>query len=187
MGISEMFTVLIACVFVNNYTLEHFMGFEHIASDTTKSLKYNGKVSLLLTLVLLIATTITFPLDMWLLSAGFEWARTISYVLVIALSVFIVEKLLMQRTSDWLKYDSFNVILNSIVLGTLLLNKSYNYDWLTSYVAVIGTGVGYFGVAQVVCGLRKRIDMKAVPESFRGIPIYLATLAIISFTVYAFA
>ena len=29
--------------------------------------------------------------------------------------------------------------------------------------------------------------MKAVPESFRGVPIYLATLAIISFTVYAFA
>ena len=116
-----------------------------------------------------------------------EWARTLSYVLVIVFSVFIVEKLIMTRTTDWLKYDSINVILNSVVLGTLLLNKSYNYDWLTSYVAVIGTGVGYFGVAQVVCGLRKRIDMKAVPESFRGVPIYLATLAIISFTVYAFA
>ena len=187
MSISEMFTVLIACVFVNNYTLEHFMGFEHIASDTSKSLKYNGRVSLLLTVVLLIATSITFPLDKWVLSNSLERARTLSYVLVIAFSVFIVEKLIMTRTTDWLKYDSINVILNSVVLGTLLLNKSYNYDWLTSYVAVIGTGVGYFGVAQVVCGLRKRIDMKAVPESFRGVPIYLATLAIISFTVYAFA
>ena len=187
MSISEMFTVLIACVFVNNYTLEHFMGFEHIASDTSKSLKYNFRVSLLLTVVLLIATSITFPLDKWVLSNSLEWARTLSYVLVIAFSVFIVEKLIMTRTTDWLKYDSINVILNSVVLGTLLLNKSYNYDWLTSYVAVIGTGVGYFGVAQVVCGLRKRIDMKAVPESFRGVPIYLATLAIISFTVYAFA
>ncbi len=187
MSVSEMFSVLIACVFVNNYTLEHFMGFEHIAADTTKSLKYNGRVSLLFTVVLLIATTITFPLDKWVISGSFEWARTLVYVLVIALSVFIVEKLIMTRTTEWLKYDSISIILNSVVLGTLLLNKSYNYDWLTSYVAVIGTGIGYFGVAQIVCGLRKRIDMKAVPESFRGVPIYLATLAIISFTVYAFA
>ena len=74
MSISEMFTVLIACVFVNNYTLEHFMGFEHIASDTSKSLKYNGRVSLLLTVILLIATSITFPLDKWVLSNSLEWA-----------------------------------------------------------------------------------------------------------------
>lgn len=187
MSVSEMFAVFIGCVFANNFVLTHFVGFEHIGSDSKKDWKYNGRVSLLFTVVLLVATTIAFPLDKWVISNGFEWARTLSYVLVIAFSVFIVEKLIMTRTTDWLKYDSINVILNSVVLGTLLLNKSYNYDWLTSYVAVIGTGVGYFGVAQVVCGLRKRIDMKAVPESFRGVPIYLATLAIISFTVYAFA
>ena len=29
--------------------------------------------------------------------------------------------------------------------------------------------------------------MKAVPECFRGVPIYLATLAILSLAIYAFA
>ena len=93
----------------------------------------------------------------------------------------------MKRISGCLKYESINVVINSIVLGTLLFNQSYSYGWLTSYFAVIGTGIGYFLVAMVVSGLRKRIDMKAVPESFRGVPIYLATLAILSLAIYAFA
>ena len=188
MSFSEMLAVLIGCVFVNNYVLVRFVGFEHIANDSKKNAKYNAKVSLLFTLILVIATTITFPLDKWvLIPNGFEWARNLVYVIVIALSVFLVETLIMKRTAEWLKYDSINVVLNSVVLGTLLFNQSYNYDWLTSYFAVIGTGIGYFLVATIVSGLRKRIDMKAVPESFRGVPIYLATLTIISLAVYAFA
>lgn len=187
MGISEMFAVLIGCVFVNNYVLAHFVGFESIGADSSKDAKYNGKVSLLLTLVLIIATTITFPLEKWVIGTNFAWSRNLVYILIISLTVFIVEKLIMKRISGCLKYESINVVINSIVLGTLLFNQSYNYGWLTSYVAVIGTGIGYFLVAMVVSGLRKRIDMKAVPESFRGVPIYLATLAILSLAIYAFA
>lgn len=187
MSVSEMFAVFIGCVFANNFVLTHFVGFEHIGSDSKKDWKYNGRVSLLFTVVLLIATTIAFPLDKWVISNGFEWARTLVYVLVIALSVFLVQVLVMKRIPEWLKYDSICVVLNSVVLGTLLLNQSYGYGWLTSYISVIGVGVGYFLVAIVVSGLRKRIDMKAVPESFRGVPIYLATLAILSLSVYAFA
>lgn len=187
MSFSEMFAVLIACVFVNNYVLGHFVGFEQIASDSKKNLMYNLRVSVMLVFVLLLATTITFPLDKWVLSNGLEWARTLTYVLVIAFIVFLLKKFVMDKFAQVLKYDTFAIILNSVVLGTLLFNKSYNYDLSTSYFAVLGTGVGYFGISQVVSGLRKRIDMKAVPESFRGIPIYLATLAIISLTIYAFA
>ena len=38
MGISEMFAVLIGCVFVNNYVLAHFVGFESIGADSSKDL-----------------------------------------------------------------------------------------------------------------------------------------------------
>lgn len=187
MNISELFAVLIGCVFVNNYILMHYVGFEHIASDSKKNLKYNAKVSLLFTVVLVLATTITFPLEKFVLSPTAAWARNLVYVLVIALIAFVVKKLVLCRKEECLKYESINIILNSLVLGTLLLNQSYGYNLVTSYVAVLGTGIGYFLVSMVVCGLRKRIDMKSVPESFRGIPIYLATIAIISLSVYAFA
>ena len=106
MSFSEMLAVLIGCVFVNNYVLVRFVGFEHIANDSKKNAKYNAKVSLLFTLILVIATTITFPLDKWvLIPNGFEWARNLVYVIVIALSVFLVETLIMKRTAEWLKYD----------------------------------------------------------------------------------
>ena len=52
---------------------------------------------------------------------------------------------------------------------------------------VLGTGIGYFLVSMVVSGIGRRIDEKAIPESFRGVPIFLATLAIMSLAVYAFA
>lgn len=187
MSFSEMMTVLIGCVLVNNYVLQHFVGFEHIGEDSKKNALYNAKVALLLTLVLVVATTITYPIEKWVISPNAEWARTLVYVLVTAFSSFAVDKLLVKRTEKWLKYDSANVVFNSIVLGTLLLAQSYQYSWIASYFAVVGTGIGYFVVASVVSGLRKRIDMKAVPESFRGLPIYMATLAIMSLAVFAFA
>ena len=77
--------------------------------------------------------------------------------------------------------------LNSIVLGTLLLSSSNGLGWGASYVAVIGTGLGYFLVSMVISGIGRRIDEKAIPESFRGVPIFLATLSIMSLAVYAFA
>ena len=39
----------------------------------------------------------------------------------------------------------------------------------------------------VISGIGRRIDEKAIPESFRGVPIFLATLSIMSLAVYAFA
>ena len=187
MSFSEMISVLIACALVNNYILQHFIGMEHVGGDSKKDALYNAKVSLMVTLVLIVATTLSFPLEKWVIAPGADWARTLTYVLIAALSSFLVDRIVIKKMGDSLKYDSINVALNSIVLGTLLLNQSYGYGWLTSYFAVVGTGIGYFLVSMVVSGLRKRIDMKAVPESFRGVPIYLATLSIMSLAVLAFA
>ena len=173
MNISEIFSLLLACIFVNNYVLQHFLGFDSIYLDRKNSLKNHGRISLLLTIVLLVATTIASPLE--------------AFVLVVAFSVFAVSFVVKKFFPSFLNCEKVNVALNSIVLGTLLLSSSNGLGWGASYVAVLGIGIGYFLVSMVVSGIGRRIDEKAIPESFRGVPIFLATLSIMSLAVYAFA
>ena len=187
MNISEIFSLLLACIFVNNYVLQHYLGFDSIYLDRKNSLKNHGRISLLLTIVLLVATTIASPLEAFVIGGKAEWARTLTYVLVVAFSVFAVSFVVKKFFPSFLNCEKVNVALNSIVLGTLLLSSSNGLGWGASYVAVIGTGVGYFLVSMVISGIGRRIDEKAIPESFRGVPIFLATLSIMSLAVYAFA
>ena len=90
MNISEIFSLLLACIFVNNYVLQHYLGFDSIYLDRKNSLKNHGRISLLLTIVLLVATTIASPLEAFVIGGKAEWARTLTYVLVVAFSVYAV-------------------------------------------------------------------------------------------------
>ena len=167
--------------------LQHYLGFDSIYLDRKNSLKNHGRISLLLTIVLLVATTIASPLEAFVIGGKAEWARTLTYVLVVAFSVFVVSFVVKKFFPSFLNCEKVNVALNSIVLGTLLLSSSNGLGWGASYVAVLGTGIGYFLVSMVISGIGRRIDEKAIPESFRGVPIFLATLSIMSLAVYAFA
>lgn len=187
MSVSELFAVLLGSVFINNFVLQSFLGYEHIVRDSKKSLKANVHISLLILVVLIVAVTITFPLEKFVVSTLMPWARTLVYVLVTALSAFVVGKVSQKACKECQNYESFSVILNSIVLGTLLLTQQSGYGLAATYLSAIGSAIGYFGVAMVVKGLRERIEEKAIPVCFRGVPIYLAMFSIISLTIYAFA
>ena len=180
----EMLIVMLACIGANNFVLENFVGYDSLAEEARK---YRNPlyVSILLTVTLLIAVTGTNALELALIPAV-PALRTLIYVAVVMVSAGIVSFAASRIAALKGNVTFISLLLNSAVLGTLLLMNVSSFTWGQSYFAVLGTGIGYYLVSLIINGVIDRIDMKAVPESFRGYPIYLAAFSIAALAIYAF-
>ena len=184
MSIKEVFAVMFACILANNYVLANFMGVEALASDLSKSWKSMAFKGLYVTLTILIVA-----IEAWIwnfystTSAGSALTILVVSILVLANSMFL-GNLFKKAIGD----SAFDIpaALNSIVLGACLVNANEGYSLLACIFAGLGVGIGYTLVTFVMAGLMERINMKYVPKAWRGIPIMVATLAIVSLVIFAF-
>jgi electron transport complex protein RnfA len=116
--------------------------------------------------------------------------KTVSFILVIAVLVQLVE-LVLQKLSPGL-YKALGIYLplittNCAVLGLSVLNIQKDYSLLESAVFGIGAGLG-FGLAMVLfAGLRERIELCDPPVCFRGTAIALVTAGLLSLAFMGFA
>ena len=179
----ELLIVMIACIGANNFILKNFVGYDSLTKEA-KSAKNPLWVAILLTVTLLIAATIVNALEIALIPAV-PALRTLIYVAVIMIAAYVVS-LVADRIAALKGNVTFtSILLNSAVLGTLLLLNVNGYTWAQSYFAVLGTGIGYYLVSLIMNGIVDRISMKYIPQSFRGYPIYLAAFSIVAMAIYA--
>ncbi len=72
------------------------------------------------------------------------------------------------------------ILVNSIILAVILLSQNQSQSFFGALVYGICTGTGFLFLLLVLTSLRERIDNQNVPAPFRGIPILLITLGILS-------
>lgn len=71
-------------------------------------------------------------------------------------------------------------IFNCTVIGALFLNSNYGSD-LASYIGYgFGTGIGFFLACFMLNIARERLDSEKIPRIFRGYPIMLIYIGIVS-------
>ena len=116
--------ILIAAVFVNNIVLSQFLGicpFLGVSNKVSTSIGMSGAVLFVMT----IATTVTYLLHHYILiPSGLDYLRTITFILVIAALVQMVE-IILKKVSPPL-YQALGVFLplittNCAVLGVAIL------------------------------------------------------------------
>lgn len=73
---------------------------------------------------------------------------------------------------------------NSAVLGSLLLSALQNYSFLNTLGYGLGTGVGLTLAVILVQAGRRNLELSQVPRAFRGLPITLVYIGILSLAVY---
>jgi Na+-translocating ferredoxin:NAD+ oxidoreductase subunit A len=184
MSIKEVFAVMFACVLANNYVLANFMGVEAVASDMSKSWKSMAFKGLYVTLTLLICAIEAWIWDTYCTtSAGQALTIMILSIIVLANSMFLGA--LFKNSVGNSSFD-IPAALNSVVLGACLVNANEGYSLLACIFAGLGVGLGYMLVTFVMAGLMERINMKYVPKAWRGLPIMVAALAIVSLVIFAF-
>ena len=178
--------ILLSSVFVNNYVLSRFLGICPFLGVSKKLDQATG-MGVAVTIVMLIATAVTWPIQHFVLNAlGLGYLQNIAFILIIATLVQILE-LVLKKFSPSL-YKGLGVYLplittNCAVLGVTFNNIIDGYNFLESMVSSLGCGLGFLLAMVLFSGLRSRIDDTNIPTPFKGLA---ATLIAASFISLAF-
>jgi len=182
--------ILIAAVFVNNIVLSQFLGicpFLGVSNKVSTSLGMSGAVLFVMT----IATTVTYLLHQYvLIPAGLDYLRTITFILVIAALVQMVE-IILKKVSPPL-YQALGVFLplittNCAVLGVAILALGLENGSLVKAVFfAISNSLG-FGLALIVfASIREQLELANLPEGMKGVPINLLVAGLLSLAFLGF-
>ncbi len=186
---TKLIIILLSAVFINNYVLSRFLGICPFLGVSKKLNSATG-MSLAVIFVMLIATAVTWPIQMYLLNPyGLGYLQTIVFILVIAALVQLVE-IVLKRYVPAL-HKSLGVYLplittNCAVLGVTILNIDEGYTFLEAMVNSLGSGLGFFLAMVMFSGVRSTMEDSDIPESFKGLPITLVAAAITSLSFLGF-
>lgn len=186
----SLFLILISAIFVNNFVLARFLGICPFLGVSKKVETAIG-MGMAVIFVMGVAAVVTWFIQYFvLIPFDIEYLQTIAFILVIASLVQLVE-MIIQKTSPVL-YQSLGIFLplittNCAVLGVTVLNIQKNYNFLESVVFAVGAGAGFTLAMVLFAGLRERIDLCPVPNSFRGSAIALVTAGLLSLAFMGFA
>lgn len=187
----EFLAILIGAVFVNNIVLSQFLGicpFLGVSSKVSTSVGMSGAVLFVMT----IATTVTYLLHQYVLvPTGLDYLRTITFILVIAALVQMVE-IILKKVSPAL-YQALGVFLplittNCAVLGVAILALGLEDGSLLKAVFfAISHSIGFSLALIVFASIREFLELADIPEGMKGVPINLLVAGLLSLAFLGFA
>ena len=195
----EYILIIISAVFVNNILLAQFLGvcpFLGVSNKVSTAVGMSGAVCF----VMAVATLVTYLVQYYLLvPLGIQFMQTITFILVIAALVQMVE-IILKKISPSL-YQALGIFLplittNCAVLGVaiLVVSKEFTFggeahmlNLAQSVVYAIASALG-FGLAMTLfAGLREQLDLNDVPKAMKGNPIALITAGILAMAFMGFS
>ena len=182
--------LLIGAILVNNFVLVQFLGlcpFMGVSSKLETAIGMSSATTFVLTLAS-VTSWITFE---WLLKPlGLEYLRTITFILVIAVTVQVTE-MFVRKTSPLL-YKVLGVFLplittNCAVLGVAIININKEHSFMQSALYGFGAAVGFSLVLVLFAAMRERLASADVPKPFRGAAIAMITASLMSLAFLGFS
>ena len=193
----EYILIFISAIFVNNVVLSQFLGICPFLGVSKKVETAKG-MGLAVTFVLVIATIVTYLLQVWVLNPfGLQYLQTIVFILVIAALVQMVE-IVLKKLSPSL-YQALGVFLplittNCCILGVAILvaNGTYNGqglepNLLTGIIYALATALGFALSLIVFAGLREQLSLVRVPKGMDGMPIALVVAGLLALAFMGFS
>jgi electron transport complex protein RnfA len=182
--------ILLAAVFVNNIVLSQFLGicpFFGVSNKVSTSIGMSGAVLFVMT----IATTVTYLLNEYvLIPSGLNYLRTITFILVIAALVQMVE-IVLKKVSPAL-YQALGVFLplittNCAVLGVAILALGLeNGSLLKAVFFAISNSIGFALALIIFASIREQLELADIPEGMKGVPINLLIAGLLSLAFLGF-
>jgi electron transport complex protein RnfA len=198
MDVKAIILIFVGAAFVNNFVLSRFLGLCPYIGVSKKTQSAVG-MGLAVIFVMTMASAVTWLVyNFVLIPYHLEYLRTIVFILVIASLVQLVE-IVIQKLSPGL-YRALGIYLplittNCAVLGVSVLNidmffaggMAVEVSFLKSVVHGLGAGVGFMLAMLLMSGIRERLELADVPESFKGAAVAFVTAGIMSMAFFGFA
>jgi electron transport complex protein RnfA len=186
---SDYILLAVSCIFVNNILLMQYLG-NCPFLGVSKRMETAIGMGMAVVFVLVLAGAITWITEHLVLKPfGFEYLRTLSFILVIAGLVQFVEMFL--KKSIPALYAGLGIFLplittNCAVMGVCLINIKEEYTFVQTLVSSFTYAIG-FGLALVLfAGVRERILLARVPKPLQDTSIGLVGAGMMSLAFFAF-
>jgi electron transport complex protein RnfA len=174
--------IVLAGIFSENIALKEFLGTGAVLENERSSRK-SLVLGLGTTLVMVIATLITWPINANLLEKV-PYLQTMVFVLVVLMVVEIIHVIAKKVLDNYCKSDFVKFAINGAVLGLCIHNT--HKDFTTAIVTSAAIGIGFMLTMTVYAKIKNTlIDEEAVPPTFRGLPIDLLTAGMMALALSA--
>ncbi|MBQ2798673.1 MAG: hypothetical protein IJF09_04735 [Ruminiclostridium sp.] len=142
-----------------------------------------------ITYVTVLSSFVTFWFDAWLYDFEYYYViMPLIYTLIAAViytaSLLVIWRFLPRLFRSIKKYVHLSVF-NATVLGALFLNTVYHTDLLQYIAFGIGICAGFFVAVFFLHIANDRLNSPLIPEAFRGMPIMMVFVGIMSLAFYA--
>jgi len=198
MNIQEYLSIFISSVFIYNVILSRFLGlcpFVAISKNTRQAFAMSAAV----TFVITASSVVTWLIYRFLLLPfNLAYLRTLSFVLVIAALVQLIE-MVIRKTSPAL-YRAFGIYLtlittNCAVLGAAVLNidmffvngRAISGSFYYSLFQGFCMGLGYTLAMLIMSGIRERLELCNVPKPLRDFPLAFIIASVLSLSFMGFS
>lgn len=174
---------------VNNFVLAYFLGicpFMGVSGKLATATRMGGAVCF----VMLISSMCAYAIHQFLLFINAPFLELISYIVVIASTVQLVE-MFIRKVSDSL-FRSLGIFLplitsNCAILGLALFQTNKGYSFVQCIVYALGAGTGFTLALVLMAGIREKLNLADVPNIAKGTAISMIIAGILSLSFMGFA
>ena len=186
---TEILGILIAALLSQNFILVKFYGICPFMGVSKKIDTALG-MGMAVTFVLGLASAACYAINLLLVDLNLQYMQTVSFILVIATLVQVVEMFLKKFVPAL--YKALGVFLplittNCAVLGVVLVNVQNEYSFLLSVVNGVAGGLGFTLAIVLFASVRERVNKAQCPECFKGFPIALIAAGLLALAFMGFS
>ena len=189
MSASEIFSLVITAIFVENVIFSKFLGICPFLGVSKKTDTAIG-MGMAVTFVMAISSALTYLSHVYILKPlNMEYLQTITFILIIASLVQLVE-MAIQKLSPSL-YEALGIYLplittNCAVLGAAILNIESGYNFIGSIIYGASVAIGFTVAITLFAGVRERLEHSDIPSFMKGMPIALVSAGLIAMVFLGF-
>lgn len=187
---TSIITIALSAILINNFIFSQFLGCCPFLGCSSKMDTAAG-MGLAVIFVMGLASAICWVVNEYILMPlGLGFLQTIAYILVIAVLVQFVEMFLKKSVPSL--YSALGIYLplittNCAVLGVVLLNTQYSFNFLQSVVYGITGGIGFLVAICLFASVREKLEFADYPECFEGFPICLVSAGLVALAFMGFS
>ena len=190
MGLTDILSLAIAAILVNNYILVQFLGccsFFGVSKKTDTALGMGMAVIF----VMAIASAASWAVQYFILEPlGLGYMQTIAFILVIATLGQFVE-MFMKKAMPSL-YSALGIFLpliavNCAIFGGVSFMVQRDYNFGESIVYGFGSGIGWMLAIVAMAGIREKMKYSNVPAGLRGLGITFITTGLMALGFMSFS
>ncbi len=187
--IGKLFMLFISASLINNIVFMRFLAlcpFVGMSTQIETSIGMGAAV----TFVMVMASVVTFFIYYYILvPLNLLFLRTISFILVIAVLVQLVEMVIKRFLSSLYKAMGIYLPLittNCAILGVTLLNINYGHNLIEAIVYSLGVSLGFTIALILLASIRDRLSYSEIPEFWKGYSIVFISAGLLALIFLGF-